>query len=311
MPSLATSTIIWLLFHNLVGKPVTRLLAATEAVADGDLSYQVEVKRNDEMGRLESSFNQMTTRLAETQSQLYQSNKLASVGRLAAGIAHEINNPLTGVLTYSSLMLQGAGDDQELRDDLETIVHETKRCREIVRGLLDFARQVPPRKAFMDLNEIVQRALDIVDHQLGVHNIRFTRTLADDLPQVRVDPNQIQQVLINLLVNAADAIGVKGGEIFISTALKRLGGEPTLELKVADDGCGIPATELDKIFEPFYTTKESGGTGLGLAVAWGIINEHGGTISVSSQPDRGTAFTVHLPLNQRPKSVETQSSTDE
>jgi two-component system NtrC family sensor kinase len=224
---------------------------------------------------------------------------MASVGRLAAGIAHEINNPLTGVLSFSSLLLKNATEGSESQADLEIIVRETKRCREIVKGLLDFSRQVPPRKTNVNLNETVKRALEIVDHQLAVKNIVVTTTMREDLPSARVDSNQIVQVLINLLVNAADAIGPQGGEIFLSTDLEEIEGNQMVELKVADTGCGIPLSEQDKIFEPFFSTKEGKGTGLGLAVVWGIINEHDGSISVTSQPERGSTFTILLPINVR------------
>jgi two-component system NtrC family sensor kinase len=232
--------------------------------------------------------------LAETQSQLYQSNRMASVGRLAAGIAHEINNPLTGVLTFSSLLLKEVPGGSEMHESLQTIVSETKRCREIVKELLDFSRQVPPHKTNLDLNQVAEKALGIVDHQFAVNNITVTRGLAPALPPVRADGGKMGQVVLNLLVNAADAVEPGAGEIFVGTDLKEISGRPYVELKVADNGHGIPESEQSQIFEPFFTTKDTG-TGLGLAVAWGIVNEHGGTITVSSKPAKGTTFTVRLP----------------
>jgi len=295
---LSISALIWLIVDQLVGKPVGRLMKATDAVAAGNLDYRIEVKRNDELGKLQGSFNEMTRRIAETQIQLYQSNKMASVGQLAAGIAHEINNPLTSVLTFSSLLLNQPDQDPAVREDLETIVRETKRCRDIVKELLDFSRQVPPRKTNTDFNSIVHRALAIVDHELDVANIQVTQGLLEDLPTVRVDANQMIQVLINLLVNAAHAIGSKkGGEILVGTDFREVEGSPHIEIKVVDNGCGIPKKDLQKIFEPFFTTRDTGGTGLGLAVVWGIVKEHGGTFSVDSQPNRGTNFTIQLPAN--------------
>jgi two-component system NtrC family sensor kinase len=293
---LATSLTIWLFLRFLVAKPVRQLLEATKTVATGDLDYRLEVKRNDELGQLGGSFNEMTSKLAETQSQLYQSNRLASVGRLAAGIAHEINNPLTGVLTYSSLLLRSAPEGSELRNDLETVVRETKRCRDIVKGLLDFSRQVPPHKTNVDMSSVVERALEIVDHQLTVSDIQVTKSCAENLPTIRADANQMVQVLINLLVNAADAIGSEGGEIFISTDSEEVEGKQWVLVKVADTGCGIRQEDRDKIFEPFFTTKDTKGTGLGLAVLWGILEEHGATVSVHSRPQRGTTFTIRLPV---------------
>ena len=298
----AISLLLAGLFSRWVGRPVEALVAATEKIAAGDLGHQVPVPRLDELGHLAASFNQMTVRLAEARNQVYQANKLASVGRLAAGIAHEINNPLTGVLTYSSFLLKRATDD-ETRSDLGTIVHETKRCRDIVRGLLDFARQVPPRKTQVDLNAIVERALAIVDNQLRVQNIQVTKSLAQDLPQFAADANQLQQVMINLLVNAADACESGDRQIFIGSGVNRVDGRPTAEIKVADNGAGIPEKNLGRIFEPFFTTKENKGTGLGLAVCWGIVSEHGGTIDVDSKVGRGSTFTVRLPLESPPPSA--------
>jgi two-component system NtrC family sensor kinase len=296
----AISLLLAGLFHRWVGRPVHNLLAATERIAGGDLAHRVPVPRSDELGQLAASFNQMTARLAEARHMVYQSNKLASVGRLAAGIAHEINNPLTGVLTYSSFLLKRATDD-ESRSDLETIVHETKRCRDIVRGLLDFARQVPPKKTQADLNAIVERALAIVDNQLRVQNIQVTKSLRADLPCFPADANQLQQVVLNLLVNAADAFELGDRQIFLATDLKTVGGRSMAEVKVADNGAGIPEKNLGRIFEPFFTTKENRGTGLGLAVCWGIVTEHGGTIEVDSRVGRGTTFTVRLPLEPAPR----------
>jgi two-component system NtrC family sensor kinase len=296
----AISLLLWAAIHRLVDRPVARLLAATRAVTAGDLSHRIVVERSDELGQLASSFNEMTAHLADARRQIYQSNKLASLGRLAAGIAHEINNPLTGVLTYSSFLLKRAGD-AETRADLETIVHETKRCRDIVRGLLDFARQVPPKKQPVDVNEIVARALGIVSNQLAVLDIRVTRSLAEGLPRLHADPNQLQQVLVNLLVNAADACDEGGAHsIYLGTDLRPHDGAEAIEIKVADDGKGIAEKDLGRIFEPFFSTKEHKGTGLGLAVVWGIVEEHGGRVGVESRVGHGTTFTVVLPLAGTP-----------
>jgi two-component system NtrC family sensor kinase len=297
LSTLVVCLLLWASFHYLVGRPVARLVTATNAVARGDLAHRIPVTRNDELGQLAISFNDMTVRLAEARNQIYQSNKLASLGRLAAGIAHEINNPLTGVLTYSSFLLKRAGDDPEVRHDLETIVHETKRCRDIVRGLLDFARQVPPKKSLVDVNEIALRALQVVDNQLRVQNIRVVKHLRGDLPRILADPNQIQQVVINLLVNAADAFNGDDREIRVTTGLSPCDGGNMLEVTVADNGMGIPEKNLGKIFEPFFSTKENKGTGLGLAVVWGIVSEHGGVVKVNSKVGQGTTFTIHLPLS--------------
>ncbi len=301
---LAIVLILWLFFDRRVARPVAQLLEATNRVAAGELDYRLAVRRQDELGDLQRSFNDMTRRLATAQSQLYQSDKLASLGRLAAGVAHEINNPLTGVLVHGSFLHRRAAEGSEEKLDLETIVHETKRCRDIVRGLLDFARQAPLSKSLVDVNEAVERALKIVDNQLAVKNIRVTRALRPDLPATWADPNQIAQVMINLLVNAADAIGSGGGEVYVGSELVEAPEGSTIEIKVADSGCGIAEQDLGRIFDPFFTTKEAQGTGLGLAVVWGIVQEHGGTIRVDSKPGRGATFTLRLPVSAQPGVVE-------
>jgi two-component system NtrC family sensor kinase len=293
---LAIVIILWLFFHRRVVKPVAQLLEATNRVAAGDLEYRLAGERNDEIGLLERSFNDMTRRLSAAKSQLYQSNKLASIGQLAAGVAHEINNPLTGVLVHSSFLHKRAAEGSEERQDLETIVHETKRCREIVKGLLDFARQAPTKKGSVEVNTIIERALKIVDNQLRVKDIRVIQALRDDLPTTHADANQIAQVLINLLVNAADAIGDGGGEIYLATELRDAEQGQAIEIKLADNGRGIAEQHLGRIFEPFFTTKDQQGTGLGLAVVWGIIKQHGGTIRVDSSRGRGATFTILLPV---------------
>jgi two-component system NtrC family sensor kinase len=293
---LGISTIIWCFFHFLVGRPVNQLLLATGHVSEGDLSHRLSVRRNDEIGHLAESFNEMTQKLAEAQAQIYQSSKLASLGRLAAGVAHEINNPLTGVLTYSSFLLKRT-EDPEIREDLETIVRETKRCRGIVHGLLDFSRQAPVNKLAVDINTVIERSIEIVDNQLRVGNVSATTTLQEDLPPVTADPNQLTQVLINLLVNSADAIGEGGGDIFVSTSVDDDDESPTVVIKVSDTGGGITDEHLPQVFEPFFTTKGNKGTGLGLAVVWGIIKEHGGDIRVDSKETLGTTFTIRLPAS--------------
>jgi two-component system NtrC family sensor kinase len=239
----------------------------------------------------------MTQRIAETQRQLTQADKLASVGRLAAGVAHEINNPLTGVLTYASLLAKRCAGDPQTLEDLEVIVRETKRCRGIIRELLDFARPTAPARKPTDLNEVVRRALAVVTNQFHEHRVELVLDLAEALPEAFADGNQIQQVVVNLLLNAADAIGPDGGQIHIATA-ELPAADPDgagVELRVADTGSGIRPEDLPHIFEPFFSSKGNRGTGLGLAVTWGIIASHHGTIQVQSEPGHGTRFTLRLP----------------
>ena len=267
-------------------------------MAEGDLTVRVPATARHELGDLARAFNDMIRRLAETQVQLTQADKLASVGRLAAGVAHEINNPLTGVLTYASFLLKRA-DKKELKEDLDVIVRETKRCREIVRGLLDFARQTPPKRQPTDLNETVRRAAAMLMNQLSLNRVALDLDLDQGLGPALADPTQIQQVVVNLLVNAADAVA-EGGRIRLATrrdSREAAGGQSGAEIIVEDDGRGISAADLPHVFEPFFSTKGPRGTGLGLAVTWGIVERHGGTIDVESSEGRGSRFTVRLPLD--------------
>jgi len=292
------SVFLWYFFKRLITRPVQRIVAATNAVAAGNLSYKLQVKRNDELGHLGNSFNEMTRNLAEAQTQLYHSDKLASIGRLAAGVAHEINNPLTGVLTYSSFLLKRSKNDSEIKSDLEIIVRETKRCRDIVKDLLDFARPISAYKKSVNINDVIDRALNIVASQLNFRDIVVNKQYLESLPDVSIDDGQLQQVFINLLVNAADAIGNKGGKISLVTGTVQFQGKEHVQVEVTDTGCGIAKENLSKIFEPFYSTKDQKGIGLGLSVVWGIIDKHQGTIAVDSELNKGTTFTIRLPVSQ-------------
>ena len=302
---LASSLILWWLNRQLVLKPVTALLEGTRRVADGDLATTIPVMAHDELGDLATAFNKMTHRLADTQLQLAHADKLASVGRLAAGIAHEINNPLTGVLSYASLLKKRFESDISASEDLDVIIRETIRCRGIIRGLLDFARPTPPSRKPTDLNEVVRHSVAVVINQLHMSHVNLALDLAEDVPAAYADANQIQQVMVNLLLNAADAIGPEGGEIRISS---RAYGE-RIELIIQDNGQGIPAENLPHLFEPFFSTKGTRGAGLGLAVTWGIIESHGGTIEVQSEPAQGSRFTVSLPVMPPPAATQPELET--
>lgn len=292
------SFILWFFFQRLITRPVQSIVAATNAVSAGNLSYELEVKRNDELGHLGNSFNEMIRNLAEAQTQLYHSDKLASLGRLAAGVAHEINNPLTGVLTYSSFLLKRAQADPQMKSDLEIIVRETKRCRDIVKNLLDFARPISTGKKTVSIIDVLNRALNIVDNQLTFNHIEVQKDFADSLPEVHIDEGQLQQVFINLLVNASDAIGNDGGTISLTARSSRVQGKEFVQIEVSDTGCGIAPENLSKIFEPFYSTKDLKGTGLGLSVVWGIIHNHQGTIAVNSEIGQGSQFIVRIPAGR-------------
>jgi two-component system, NtrC family, sensor kinase len=419
---LAASLIIGFFVNKWVSLPVGALLNATKQVGGGNLSYTVPDLGKDDIGMLAQSFNTMTMKLSEARLQLFQSDKMASLGRLAAGVAHEINNPLTGVLTYGSFLLKRTQNHPELQEDLKVVVRETVRCREIVKSLLDFARQSIPKKTPSDMNEIIDRAIAVVEHQVSIKGVKIVKSLEPQLPKMTVDPNQMQQVFVNLIVNAADAIEAEGGSVTITTKLLQLppqgvaqiktaccpkghnlitnefkieglpairvkarldgdegfimfdpvygrnrnhfeldvkrqsdvaiacpecgislleehgkcqlcgsrilsfvvpshgefescinkecdwqrwvavdsaGKQEYVELSVSDTGVGISKENQAKIFEPFFTTKGQKGTGLGLAVIWGIVDNHDGTIAVESELGSGTTFRIRLPLHRQ------------
>jgi len=233
MAILALSLFIAYLVRRWVGKPVSKLVKATSQVSSGNFDYAIDDIGNDELGLLARSFNKMTKNLAEAKQQLFQSDKMASLGRLAAGVAHEINNPLTAVLTYSSFILKRTKDNPDLQNDLGVIVRETIRCREIVKNLLDFARPSVPKMQNSEINKIIKNAIEVVATQLLLKHIELDAHLDAPLPEVTVDPNQIQQVFINLLVNAADAIGDNGGKITVHPSMISLSPLGVAQIKTA------------------------------------------------------------------------------
>lgn len=422
MAIIATITLGFILGYFVerwVDKPVKDLVDATNKVAVGNLHFQISAKSKDELGELALSFNNMTRKLSEMRLQLFQSDKMASLGQLAAGVAHELNNPLTGVLTYSSFLLKRTKDNPELQEDLNVIVRETKRSREIVKGLLDFARQSAPKKVKSSINPIIERAEKVISNQLKIKNIQLTKKLDKELPDIIIDPNQIQQVFLNLFVNALDAVKEREGKIIVDTSVvslspygitqvkhavcpnkhnlidedHKIDGLPSIrvkavsgnnvgyinldpiyglhrhhygivlnkdksvilscpqcnmslmseetkcpdcgsacykilvptegflegcirmganfqrwvymdnkgmsdyiEISIQDNGSGIPSDVMDRIFDPFFSTKGQKGTGLGLSVVWGIIDNHYGRINVESKKGMGTKFTIRLPI---------------
>jgi PAS domain S-box-containing protein len=243
----------------------------------------------------------MERKLQETHLQLVSSEKMASLGKLAAGIAHEINNPLGGILIYSSLMMEDLPEEDSKRGDLARIVQEAGRCKEIVKSLLEFARQTEPKMEPTDINRAITDGLFFLENQALFHNIRIIKKLDPFLPFVKGNASQLKQVFMNIIVNAAEAIHSSGTlTITTSPALDR---EMVL-VEFTDTGEGIPAENLSRIFDPFFTTKEVGkGTGLGLATSYGIIEDHGGKISVKSQVGEGTTFTIELPVHQGTQAI--------
>ncbi|TVS09552.1 MAG: HAMP domain-containing protein [Planctomycetaceae bacterium] len=289
----------------LVLRPASKVIDMARRVIQGDLTARVGIRPPGEIGVLCQAVDQMADALAEreeqlktaTGKQLHRSEKLASLGRLAAGVAHEINNPLTGVLTFAHLMKEKSNmDDQDLQD-LDLIIHETTRAAEIVSGLLDFARERAVIKEPLNLNEVIVRTIRLIRNQKMFERIAIDEDLANDLPDIEGDMNQLQQVLLNLSLNACEAMP-QGGTLTVRTRSQQRGVMVILE----DTGGGIAPEHLERVFDPFFTTKPVGkGTGLGLSVSYGIVRQHGGMIEFDSQPRRGTTVILIFPaLGQEP-----------
>lgn len=333
------SVMVGFFVHRLIQVPLNDLEDGARRLASGDLEQTIPVRSDDEFGQLSGSFNAMTKALRASRTELREwgrtleqkverrtqelrvaqaeavrGEKLASVGLLAAGIAHELNNPLTGILTFSHLLRQKMPDGSPDAEDLDLVIRETKRCAAIIRRLLDFAREKKPEKKFADLNQIIEDTARIIERPANLRDIEITMDLDRKLPQVWADADLLKQVIMNMLVNAQHAIEEKGS---ITVRSRRCPeprrpepGEqpvPMVEISVVDTGCGIPETNISRIFDPFFTSKAVGqGTGLGLSVSHGIVKAHGGAIEVESKLGEGSAFRVFLPID--PLSGNTDSS---
>jgi two-component system NtrC family sensor kinase len=328
----------WFSIWQVVGHPLKALKRGTERLAAGDLGYQIEVRSTDEIGELANSFNgmsrqlqtehnenltwtrtleerveQKTKELKRAHEHALHTEKMASIGKMAAVLAHEINNPLSGILTYAKLLRKwtdreetprddaGRNRRQDICDSLDLIASESRRCGDLVKNLLTFSRTTPMNLQPANLNQVVDRSLRLVQHQLDLAGIQVQPQLDPDLPPVLCDAAQIEQVLLALVMNALDAMP-QGGNLWIVTTFSH---EPdSVRVVVRDDGSGIPPEILPRIFEPFLTTKETGrGVGLGLAISHSILERHNGKIEVQSEAGRGTTFTVTLPWDADPKQI--------
>ncbi len=270
-----------------------RLVQTSQKVAAGDLSARAPVNVGGEVGLVARSFNTMLDTLHSTQDKLIQSEKLASLGQLAAGVAHELNNPLATVLLYADVLRRETDLTEQHQADLQTIISETLRCKQIVSALLNFARQTQVNATPTCLNELIRELIEIEKRHPRYEKISFELELDEQLPLAELDAAQLREVILNLLHNAADVMP-QGGKITLRTLSKPAG---MVTLEVQDEGKGIPQENLSKLFTPFFTTKPVGkGTGLGLAIIYGIIKMHRGQISVKSEVDRGTTFTLSLPM---------------
>ena len=311
----------------VVGKPVRGLINGTQLLAKGNLDHRLTVHSADELGELANSFNDMAESLARAQQEIKDwgytlearveqksrelegaqrtmitREKMASLGKLAATVAHEVNNPLAGILTYAGLSLKQlnkSGGDPAIRaeivENLRIIERESRRCGDLMRNLLTFARQAPSQRELNDLNTLVRHGLALVLHQLELKGITLNENLQENLPAVRCDAGQLRQVILALLVNAIEAMP-DGGHLEVSTAMGDT--REDVAFRVRDTGVGISPETLPHIFDPFFTTKDSQqSTGLGLAVAASILEQHGGEISANSTLGKGTEFVVSMPLD--------------
>jgi two-component system NtrC family sensor kinase len=293
------------LFARQISGPIRKLVAASKQVASGDLNTRVKVETNDELHFLADSFNDMAASIQKRDQDLkefatkkiMQSERLALVGQLSANIAHELNNPLQGIVTFSHLMLEDNPDlDTNCQYSLEKIVGQANRCRDIIRGLLDFSRQRPPDKSFYNVNAIVDDCISLVERQALFHNIHVVKDFQEDIALAVIDPSQIERVFMNLIINAAEAMD-GSGTLTIST--REISASQEIEISFTDTGTGIAEENMRRIFDPFFTTKDVGhGTGLGLAISYGLVRSHKGTLLVESEVGKGTTFTVNLPLDE-------------
>lgn len=320
---LALAAVVGFATRRFVVRPVSQLMEGMERITAGDLAHEIHVHTQDEIGVLATSFNRMTqslreareevrdlmenleqqveertAALRETQGQLIQSEKMASLGKLAASIAHEINNPLSGILTLAKLMIrtaeEGIPDAQAQASfirHLNLVERETQRCTTIVRNLLGFARQRALTLSDVDIKAPLEEALGLLKNQIAIQGIVVQKHL-DSVPRVQADFGQIRQALVNLLLNACEAME-DGGTLTIGSRL--LPAKDMVEVEVGDTGVGIPPDQLPKILEPFFTTKERG-TGLGLSVVYGIVERHGGRMDIRSRAGKGTTVVIRLPL---------------
>ncbi len=322
---------ISLIVHRLVYRPLRDLETGAKRLAAGNLTEKIPVRSHDEFGQVAGSFNTMmsslrasrkelsdaahqleqkveerTEQLRAAEAQAVQQQKLAATGLLASGIAHELNNPLTGVLTFSCLMRQKMQDGSQDAEDMDLVIRETRRCAGIIRRLLDFARQKAPERSYSDLNALITETARFVGRSAQLKGTAVTLDLDPALPPVWIDENHVKQVVLNMLVNAQHATE-SGGCIGISTRRwpEPMAAEPDseavemVEIAIADTGCGIPEQDLPRIFDPFFTSKEVGkGTGLGLSVSHGVVKAHGGLIKVQSVVGQGTTMRIYLPMSE-------------
>ncbi|MBI5607086.1 MAG: HAMP domain-containing protein [Deltaproteobacteria bacterium] len=293
-------------------RPVRNLVIATNRIADGDLNLDIPVQSRDELGDLTRSFNRMMRNLSRIHDELVRSEKLISLGRLSAGVAHEIRNPLNAIKGAIIYLQRKRSEDPLIKDYTRLVLEEIDRLSQFVTEFLYFARQAKPKRLPTDLNKLIQSTQNLFKKHSEEKEITFHPILEKDLPIVFIDGHQIEQVLVNLFINAIEAMP-GGGKLMILTRTFKEGEDPLhpswVKIKVKDTGVGIPREHLKNIFDPFFSTKETG-TGLGLPISLGIIEAHGGTLQITSQPGEGTRVTIKLPIMPE-KENETDESEEE
>jgi two-component system NtrC family sensor kinase len=327
--ALLTAALLWFtatVTGERIARPVRALVRAAEDVGRGNLSRRVDARSDDEIGQLARSFNAMaaglqaateerqnmnrvlerrvaekTAELQAAQDVLVQTEKLSSLGKMAAGIAHEINNPLTSILLNAHLLEERLPDNPKLLENLHLIIDETTRCSAIVKGLLDFSRQGMQQRRPADINDIVEKTLQLCESQIRLQNVRVITQLDKNLPTITIDAAKIRQVFANIVINAVDAMA-GGGTLTVTSRFA--GGGDAIEVLFSDTGGGMSRDTAAKIFDPFFSTKGQKGTGLGLAISYGIIRQHGGTIEADSREEHGTTMTVTLPAGDKPPEEE-------
>jgi signal transduction histidine kinase len=275
------------------------LLDATRRISRGELEHRVDISdaKGSEFRELGEAFNAMIQNLHRSERQLVQSAKLAAISEVAANIVYEVNNPLTGVLGYTGLLIKSDDIPAEKKELLKTIERETLRAREILKNLLDFARRKPPRLVKSDIGNLIKDTLDLVKGQAGLSNVNIVVDSPEGIPAVAVDADEMKQAFVNIINNAFFAMPGGGSLTIRCRHDKDMSGREFVALEFADTGIGIPEAQLDKIFEPFFTTRlEGDGTGLGLSISYMIIRNHGGHIEVESKVGEGTTFRVLLPV---------------
>jgi two-component system, NtrC family, sensor kinase len=292
-----------------ISQSINKLASASREIAHGNLDAHVEIKSNDELQELADTFNFMTSALKKRDEQLkefttlkiMESERLAMIGQLAANVAHEINNPLQGIVAYSHLLLEKTPGEDSTKPYVQKITNQADRCTQIIRGLLDFSRQRKPQKQRSNVNELLRECVSLIENQALFQNVQIAKDFSN-LPEVVIDPSQMQQVFMNMIINAAEAMD-GNGKLTLTTRF--FSAEKSISVEFADTGHGISEENIERIFDPFFTTKDVGhGTGLGLAISYGIVKEHKGTISVESKTGKGTTFSIKLPLHANGDSAE-------